>query len=252
MTAPKVSIITVCYNAIDTIEETILSVIRQTYSNIEYIIIDGASTDGTIEVINKYLDEIALFVSEADDGLYEALNKGVVLATGDWIGILNCGDLFHDSNVISNVARIVSTIDENVGVVYGDSIEIDGDSRTPVISIHELTNKNVPPQYRHGASFVRSNIHKEHLFDISKKYKYDYALDYLQIYNMNKSGVKFYYISFVVLDYLKCGKSSHPLKNIYLRNLIEFDGKKSVSFFVCLWNELFTMFLNIIKKIRII
>ena len=99
----KVSIITVVRNAVDTIETTIKSVLNQTYGNIEYIVIDGESTDGTLEIINKYRDQISIIVSEKDNGLYDALNKGVRLSTGDWIGILNSGDVFTANDVIANI-----------------------------------------------------------------------------------------------------------------------------------------------------
>ena len=94
----KVSIVTVCFNSELTIEETINSVISQTYSNIEYIIIDGKSTDNTHRIIKKYGNRVDLLISEKDNGLYYAMNKGVSLASGDIIGILNSDDLFYSNN----------------------------------------------------------------------------------------------------------------------------------------------------------
>lgn len=86
----KISVVTVCYNAADTIEKTILSVLNQTYHDIEYIIIDGGSTDGTVEIIRKYADKIAYWVSEPDKGIYDAMNKGIEVATGSGL-IYECG-----------------------------------------------------------------------------------------------------------------------------------------------------------------
>ena len=97
---PKISVVTVCYNAVETIEKTILSVINKTYQNIEYIIIDGASTDGTVDIINRYRDKIAYFVSEPDKGIYDAMNKGINAATGDWISFMNAGDTFYCNKTI--------------------------------------------------------------------------------------------------------------------------------------------------------
>jgi glycosyltransferase involved in cell wall biosynthesis len=85
---PLVTIVTVSYNVVSTIERTILSVVNQTYSNIEYIIIDGGSTDGTVDIIKKYMDKIAYWVSEPDKGIYDAMNKGILMAKGQWINFM--------------------------------------------------------------------------------------------------------------------------------------------------------------------
>lgn len=90
----KITVITVVYNGIDYIEDTILSVINQDYSNIEYIIIDGKSDDGTMDIVEKYATKISYWVSESDNGIYDAMNKGIKVATGDWIIFMNCGDYF--------------------------------------------------------------------------------------------------------------------------------------------------------------
>ncbi|MBF2047640.1 MAG: glycosyltransferase [Leptolyngbya sp. IPPAS B-1204] len=115
----KVSIITVCKNSEHTLERAIQSVVHQTYSNIEYIVIDGGSTDSTKEIINRYLHQIAHFVSEADDGVYQAMNKGIRLASGDWIYFVNSDDYLFDNNVIQDLVDFISTyIDCNF--IYGD------------------------------------------------------------------------------------------------------------------------------------
>ena len=97
----KISIITVCFNANKTIEQTIISVLSQTYHNIEYIIIDGGSVDGTIGIIKKYSSKIDKIISEKDNGMYDALNKGIIHATGDIIGILNSDDYFCNNNIVN-------------------------------------------------------------------------------------------------------------------------------------------------------
>lgn len=97
----KISIVTVSYNAAKTIEQTIKSVINQTYSNIEYIVIDGGSTDGTVDIIRKYEDRIAYWVSEPDGGIFDAMNKGIKVATGEVVGIINSDDWYeHDLSLI--------------------------------------------------------------------------------------------------------------------------------------------------------
>ena len=114
-----ISIVTVSYNAVLTIEQTILSVINQTYPNVEYIIIDGGSTDGTVDIIKKYEDKIAYWVSEPDKGIYDAMNKGVVVATGEWINFMNAGDIFTDGDVIDKLFH-QNIIINRVGIVFGD------------------------------------------------------------------------------------------------------------------------------------
>ena len=103
MEKPLISIITVAYNAIQLIEATIKSVINQSYTSIEYIIIDGGSTDGTIDIIKKYDKYLAYWISEPDKGIYDAMNKAIKKANGDWINFMNCGDTFVDENVISEI-----------------------------------------------------------------------------------------------------------------------------------------------------
>lgn len=113
----KISIITVCYNSAATIEKTILSVAGQSYKNIEYLVIDGNSKDNTVEIIKKHEDKISKWISESDKGLYDAMNKGISMATGDLIGILNSDDVFNNESVLEEVANFhqTNTIDASVG-----------------------------------------------------------------------------------------------------------------------------------------
>jgi glycosyltransferase involved in cell wall biosynthesis len=113
----KISIITVCYNSAATIEKTIQSVANQTYTNIEYIIVDGNSKDGTLDIIKKQKDKITQWISEPDKGLYDAMNKGIAMATGDIVGILNSDDTFFSNTVLSEIAdfHTKNAIDASVG-----------------------------------------------------------------------------------------------------------------------------------------
>lgn len=104
----KISIVTVCYNSEATIRDTIESVLSQSYSNIEYIVVDGASKDGTMTIVNEYKDRIAKIVSEPDKGIYDAMNKGVGLASGDFVGILNSDDIFASANAITDLTEFLS------------------------------------------------------------------------------------------------------------------------------------------------
>ena len=117
----KVSIITVCFNSVSTIKDTIESVIGQGYENIEYIIIDGNSNDGTNEIIRQYADKISFYMSETDKGIYDAMNKGINSATGDLIGILNSDDIYINNRVISKMVANIGTCDG----IYADLVYVD-------------------------------------------------------------------------------------------------------------------------------
>ena len=114
---PKLSVITIVYNNANDIERTILSVIRQTYENIEYIIIDGGSTDGTLDIIKKYEPHIAGWISEPDEGIYNAMNKGLKMAGGDYVLFMNSGDEIYDHNTVKQVFSSAPYAD----IYYGET-----------------------------------------------------------------------------------------------------------------------------------
>lgn len=116
----KISIITICYNCASDLERTIKSVLAQTYSNIEYIIVDGGSTDNTLQILDKYKDRIERIISESDDGIYDALNKGIRQATGEWILCLNAGDVLRNSDIITDVFS--NEIPDDISFLYSDYV----------------------------------------------------------------------------------------------------------------------------------
>ena len=116
---PKFSIITVVYNGESSIEKTILSVINQSYSNIEYIIVDGQSKDRTIEIIKKYRDRVSKIVSEKDDGLYYAMNKGINLATGEYVWFINSGDEIYSHTIIEEIVKLIKEREILPEIIYG-------------------------------------------------------------------------------------------------------------------------------------
>lgn len=123
----KLSLVTIVYNAQDTVGQCIESVISQNYPDLEYIIIDGGSTDNTVEVIKKYLPYINILVSEPDNGIYDAMNKGIKLATGQVVGMLNADDRFADHEVLQTVAKAFEQ--QRAGAVYGDLDIVNGHDR---------------------------------------------------------------------------------------------------------------------------
>lgn len=123
---PLISIITVCYNAASLLERTIKSITAQTFRNIEYIIIDGGSTDGTIDIINKYDECIDHWISEADRGIYDAMNKGLRFATGDYVWFINAGDEIYSHDTLEKISPL---FDEMADVYYGEAMYVDAEGR---------------------------------------------------------------------------------------------------------------------------
>ncbi len=123
---PLLTVVTVVYNGEKYLEETILSVINQTYENIEYILIDGGSTDGTVDIIRKYEDSIDLWISEKDQGIYDAMNKASDLANGKWINYMNCGDTFCNNEVIANIE--FNKFNKN-SIIYGNAKVFNGERK---------------------------------------------------------------------------------------------------------------------------
>lgn len=229
MDTPIISVITVSYNAVTSIEKTMLSVLNQIYDRVEYIIIDGGSVDGTLEMIQKYVDRLGYWVSEPDKGIYDAMNKGILNASGDWIIFMNCGDIFVDENVLYSL--FYGKKYENIDVLYGDALEVDSNGRRRLLKARDSKSNNIPPAYRHGASFVRREIHKTFLFDLSRRDLFSYGLDYDCICRMYRANKSFKYCNIIIMEYLKDGISNHPLKNIWLRKLIEHNGDRGISFY---------------------
>ncbi|MFU1857913.1 glycosyltransferase family 2 protein [Sphingobacterium sp. NGMCC 1.201703] len=166
---PKFSIITVVYNNVRDIEHTIKSVVNQTYDNIEYIVIDGESSDGTLAVIQKYQDKIAVLLSEKDKGIYDAMNKGLALATGDYVLFLNSGDEIYDLNSIENLARLSDDAD----ILYGETILVDdnraiiGERRHKVPANFDWKSFRYGMNICHQAIYIKRTIAEP--YDLSYK-----------------------------------------------------------------------------------
>lgn len=190
----KVSVITICYNVVHDIEKTVLSVINQKNCEIEYIIVDGASTDGTMDIVEKYRDNISVIISEPDKGIYDAMNKGIKLATGNWINFINAGDSYHNDTVLSN---FIPKIEDSTDIAYGDTkmIYSVGVRIWKPLSLEQMKNRMC---FGHPATFVKTSYHKQHLFDTSYKSSADYKMLFDAYY---KDKVEFQYISLIVADF---------------------------------------------------
>ena len=190
----KVSVITVCYNAVLGIEKTILSVLNQTYSDIEYIIIDGASTDGTVDIIHKYANKISCFISEPDGGIYDAMNKGIKAAKGEWINFLNAGDTFYYSTSVETV--FFHDISPDIDVIYGYQVH-SYDYGKFVRKRLPLSFFNSGMPFGHESSFVRAELMKSIGFDTN----YRIAADYNFFFNLYVSGNKFQAVDAIVTEF---------------------------------------------------
>lgn len=185
----KISIITPAYNSVATIERTIISVLNQKDVDLEYIIIDGGSTDGTLDVIDKYKDKITRVISESDKGLYDAMNKGIGLATGDIIGILNSDDFFSNESVLASV--IAGFENSDAGACYGDISYFNNDDkkttrlwRAGEYSEKKLANGWVMP---HPALFVKKAVYDSiglYRTDLKLAADYEFMLRLLKIHKI--------------------------------------------------------------------
>lgn len=192
----KISVITVCYNAVNEIERTMLSVLNQTYRNIEYIVIDGGSTDGTVDIIKKYTDRLAHWVSEPDKGIYDAMNKGINVATGDYINFMNAGDSFFESNVLKSV---VNFIENDAIIVYGQVMKVYNRFQfvSPVGQV-ELDGLKQNVRLPHQGMFTKSKYQKSHLFDTAYRSAADYNFYYHAHFIDN---CKFQFLPIIVANY---------------------------------------------------
>jgi len=169
----KFSIITVCYNSEKTIERTILSVLAQTYQNFEYIIVDGASTDGTIDIIKGYKDKYPCkikIISEKDDGIYDAMNKGIKLATGDLIGIVNSDD-YYEQDALDNVLQVYD--EKKYEIIYGMLRTLKNDKEVSIyIKNHQWIEEDM---ITHPTCFVTRAVYEDYgVYSLEYPFSADY------------------------------------------------------------------------------
>ena len=211
---PLITIVTVSFNAISTIEQTISSVINQTYPNIEYIIIDGGSTDGTVDIIKKYTDKISYWVSEPDKGIYDAMNKGIHLAKGKWINFMNSGDTLYDNMVIE---KVIDKANLDSDIIYGNTNILLSHGEY-IIKPQTISSKNYMP-FGHQAVFSNTKLMKKYAFDINFKI----CADKKFFYTAYKNNAKFEYIDINISNYeAEDGVSANNMPQIvYEIGLIE-------------------------------
>ncbi len=207
----KVSIITVCYNSEKTIEDTLKSVQSQTYPNIEYIVIDGLSTDNTNDIVAKYKHIVKKHISEKDDGLYDAMNKGIKLATGDVVGILNSDDVFASP---SSVEELMSGfISADIDAVYSDLVYVAEQNLNKITRLYssKVFNKS---RIKLGIMLPHPTFYaKLEVYNKLGLYKTDYrvAADFELIARFFASGIKTYRVPKITVKMREGGVSSSGL-----------------------------------------
>jgi glycosyltransferase involved in cell wall biosynthesis len=217
----KISIITVVYNNKATIKHAIESVLSQSYKNLEFIIIDGKSTDGTFEILSEYSSKNIIIISEKDSGIYDAMNKGLKLATGDVLGILNSDDLYPNNSILSEVMSHFNN-DSNLDILYGDLVYVKYNNISNIVRTWTskpyyfkfFENGNVPP---HPSLFLSARVYYQvGYFNL----KYTLASDYEFMLRIFKSyNFKTMYIP-IVLVYMRLGgATNNSFKNVYQGNM---------------------------------
>ena len=236
----KISIITVVWNNAKTIKYAIDSVLNQTHKNIEYIILDGASTDGTIEIIRSYGDKISKFVSEPDKGIYDAMNKGIKLATGDVVGILNSDDFYIDDYVIEKVVKEFE--EKQVDSVYADLVFVKPDDLSKAVRYYDSSSCGSENfQYAlypaHPTFFVRKWVYDKYgVFKTDYKIGADFDLMARFLYTNN---ISYSYIKEPLIK-MRVGGVSTSFSSIWINALEQLR--------VCGENDIKTNIFKILTK----
>ncbi len=209
----KISLITVCYNAEKTIEKTIQSVLEQDYAYIEYILIDGASNDSTMAIVNKYAQDISIIKSEKDQGMYDGINKGISLATGDVIGILNADDVFSNSDILSKIAIAFNTNSE-IDAVFGDIAFVNENGKQ---TRYYSSAKWNPGKFVWGFMPAHPTFYcKKEIFKKLGGYRtdFDIAADYeLLIRFLKVNAINYLYLPMLMVKMNLGGKSTSGFKS---------------------------------------
>ena len=215
----KVSVITVCFNSAKTIRASIDSVLSQDYPDLEYIVIDGGSTDGTLEIIQESLQGITRFVSEHDRGIYDAMNKGIYLASGDVVGMLNSDDVYTSPSSISEL--INAMVEGGTDSVFADLVYVTAKNPNKVIRYYDSSNFQ-PYKFRFGWMPAHPTFFvKKTAYDLVGPYSLGYKIssDYEMLIRMlYVHNVSYTYLKKVVIKMMQGGTSTSGISRVWLLN----------------------------------
>ena len=202
---PKLSIITVTYNAEKVLEDTIQSVISQTYHHVEYIIVDGAYKDGTLSIINKYRSQIHTVVSEPDKGLYDAMNKGILLASGDYLCFLNAGDCFHEDNTLQKMVYTINGSNQLPDILYGETAIVN--AKGHILHMRRLSTpeKLTWKSFKQGMLVCHQAFFAKRTLVEPYDLKYHYSADFDWCIRIMKKARNLYNTHLTIIEYLEEG-----------------------------------------------
>ena len=215
----KVSIITVCFNSVATIRETIESVLAQDYPNIEYIVVDGASKDGTRDIVREYQNKIDVVISEPDKGIYDAMNKGIRIATGDVVGLLNSDDFYADNSSVRQLIECM--VDAGSDTVYADVTIVNAKDTCRVVRYYNSSTFH-PGRLRYGWMPAHPTfIVKRKLYETHGDFSLDYriAADFEMVVRLlHAAGASYAYLPAAVIKMRAGGISTRGLKSSWVLN----------------------------------
>jgi glycosyltransferase involved in cell wall biosynthesis len=217
----NISIITITYNSASVIEHCLTSIANQTYKNIEQIIVDGASSDGTVDILNRHAKNISILISEPDKGIYHAMNKGLSLARGDIIGFLNSDDFYNNNQVLSNVIKVFES-DSSLEACYADLLYVERTDITKIVRYWK-SNQFCLGSFSKGwctpypTLFVRRSVYKKYgNFNLNYQIAADVDLT-MRFFEVYK--IKVGYVPEIWVNMRVGGVSNKNLKNIFIQNV---------------------------------
>ncbi|MBM3402046.1 MAG: glycosyltransferase [Bacteroidetes bacterium] len=213
MFQPKLTVITIVYNNARDIERTVLSVLNQTYPHIEYLVIDGASTDGTLEILKKYQHRLVMLISEKDKGIYDAMNKGLALATGDYVLFMNSGDEIYASDTVENVFASAPDAD----IYYGETEMYDENWKSLGQRRHKTPESFTWKDFKYGMSISHQAVYIRRALTEPFDSRYKLSADIDWVIKAAKQAVKIVNTKIFVAKYLVGGMS----KKKHRQSLIE-------------------------------